>query len=525
MLGTDPKTLSREDLEKAYISRLELEKQKDTFVSLVSHELRTPLSLIQGYMMLIKELVSGSENSESLNEFIDVVQEAGESLEQTIVSLTSFSSTGGELTPRHRQEVDVPALLALLVENRAALARSRELELNLNLADQAHPVFADQAKLAEAFGRVIDNALQFTPEGGKVEVTYRDNGAEVLVLISDTGIGIPADRLEHIFRPFFQVQDALTREVSGLGLGLTIARHIVADHGGSIEVESVEGEGSTVTILLPKSYQSAEDLLKEFQNRLAAAGSHRVGQVENTEKELMRIAQELSTAYAGEAQRNKEFAQSLREMERTYIQIIAIMVDSLAARDEYAGGHANRVVYYANCIARHYNPVLAQEPLFKYCLLLYDIGKIGVGEEILKKTGGLTGEEWEEMKTHTEIGARLLESVPSLNGALDAVRSHHERWDGKGYPRGLVGDQIPVAARVIALAEAFDAMTTDRPYRKAKTPLEARAEIRDQSGTQFDPRMVDAFEAAWEEISRKLPGAAPLPPAPAPAETKSATAE
>ena len=160
-----------------------------------------------------------------------------------------------------------------------------------------------------------------------------------------------------------------------------------------------------------------------------------------------------------------------------------------------------RVLDYARAVARHLDPTLLSRPEFLYGLLLYDIGKIGVTESVLSKTGGLTETERRAAEAHSEIGADLLTSVGVLQPAIDAVRSHHERWDGSGYPDGLEGQQIPILARIIAVVDSFDAMTVDRPYRDALTLEDARAQIKLGAGHAFDPTVVEAFQRAWEEIS------------------------
>jgi HD-GYP domain-containing protein (c-di-GMP phosphodiesterase class II) len=135
---------------------------------------------------------------------------------------------------------------------------------------------------------------------------------------------------------------------------------------------------------------------------------------------------------------------------------------------------------------------------------LHDIGKIGIEDSILRKPGKLTEEEFEIMKTHTIRGYEILKDLPDMGPCLPIVRNHHERWDGKGYPDGLAGERIPKLARIVAVADAFDAMTTDRPYRPA-LPLEvAFAEIRDKAGTQFDPDMARAFLRLRPKIEEAL---------------------
>ena len=125
--------------------------------------------------------------------------------------------------------------------------------------------------------------------------------------------------------------------------------------------------------------------------------------------------------------------------------------------------------------------------------MLHDIGKIGIDEHILQKPGKLTPEEWTIMRTHPEIGYRIAHTVPELANIADYILAHHERWDGKGYPKGLVGKEIPLLSRILSVVDAYDAMTQDRSYRKALAVSEAKEELRRHAGTQFDPQIVDVF--------------------------------
>ena len=124
---------------------------------------------------------------------------------------------------------------------------------------------------------------------------------------------------------------------------------------------------------------------------------------------------------------------------------------------------------------------------------LHDIGKVGISDQILNKPGKLTDDEWAQMKKHSEIGYRIAMASPELMPIADFILSHHERWDGHGYPQGLAGDKIPLASRILAVADAFDAMTEDRVYRKAMSTADALKEIEKNSGTQFDPEIVGTF--------------------------------
>lgn len=164
-------------------------------------------------------------------------------------------------------------------------------------------------------------------------------------------------------------------------------------------------------------------------------------------------------------------------------------------RDSDTEGHCRRVVDYSLMMGRFLK--FSDEELLRLChgALLHDIGKIGVPDAILHKPGPLTEEEWRVMRTHPQLGALMVADVRQLEKAREVILAHHERYDGKGYPNRLAGNEVPLAARVFTIADAFDAMISDRPYRSAMTLAEARAEVRRCSGTQFDPRAVRAFES------------------------------
>jgi len=168
-------------------------------------------------------------------------------------------------------------------------------------------------------------------------------------------------------------------------------------------------------------------------------------------------------------------------------------------RDNDTEGHCRRVVEYSLLMGRFLR--FDDDELLRLChgALLHDIGKIGIPDAILHKPGPLTDDEWRVMRTHPQLGALMVADVKQLERAREVILNHHERFDGKGYPRGLKGDQVPLAARVFTIADAFDAMISDRPYRKAISLAEARTEVRRCAGTQFDPVCVKAFDSISDE--------------------------
>jgi len=192
-------------------------------------------------------------------------------------------------------------------------------------------------------------------------------------------------------------------------------------------------------------------------------------------------------------------AEQLRE---TYDGTLEALVSALDARDRETKGHSLRVAKYMMEVAFHMGiqPGTEEWVDMQRGGLLHDIGKIGVSDTILHKPDKLTEEEWVDMRRHPKIGHDMLKDIGFLAGAAKIVLAHHERFDGKGYPRGLATDEIPLGARIFVLADTFDAMTSDRPYRKALSVQAAREEIIRCSGTQFDPRCVQAFLLAWDKI-------------------------
>ncbi len=193
-------------------------------------------------------------------------------------------------------------------------------------------------------------------------------------------------------------------------------------------------------------------------------------------------------------ERTIELRNALSELDHTYNFTLRALVTALDTRDTETQGHSLRVVRYtlrlAGILGIHDK---AQLKIFEYGALLHDIGKIGIPDAILRKPGKLTPEEWEIMKTHPAIGHQILRKIKFLDEAANMVLHHHEHFQGKGYPDGLRGEAIPLGARIFNVADTVDAMTSDRPYRKALTFEQTAEELRRCSGTQFDPQVVDAF--------------------------------
>jgi ribonuclease P protein subunit RPR2 len=228
---------------------------------------------------------------------------------------------------------------------------------------------------------------------------------------------------------------------------------------------------------------------------------------------LARTEEEQLLLYARDLRHLIQLERSQRSLlEAAYAQTVSALTSALEWKDTGTGAHARRVQRYALELARAVDPTLADQPSLAYGFLLHDIGKIAVPDEVLGKEGPLTDDERRMIQNHTVLGAQMLGGVAFLeHDAVEVVRSHHERWDGAGYPDGLAGDEIPLAARIFAVADTLDAITSHRPYRSAQSWRVARRTIVEASGSQFDPDVVDAFrdrEFALHEIRRELLGTA-----------------
>jgi putative nucleotidyltransferase with HDIG domain len=206
-------------------------------------------------------------------------------------------------------------------------------------------------------------------------------------------------------------------------------------------------------------------------------------------------AQRLLHLYQQEKVVSKDLAAANERLRRTSLSFATALVATLDARDQYTAGHSAAVAIYATDIAQRMGLSEEKQELVHLCGLVHDIGKIGLPAGLLEKPGPLTLEERRQMEQHSEIGERILRNVDDYSEIADIVRSHHERIDGMGYPDGLQGDEIPLLARIIGVADAYDAMTSDRPYREALPSRVARMRLAQAVETQFDTAVVAAFEA------------------------------
>lgn len=228
----------------------------------------------------------------------------------------------------------------------------------------------------------------------------------------------------------------------------------------------------------------------------AGSGQETKGQAvsgEDMSRQLQAYAHDLRETFDAEKQRSEELAKALAQLQGTYQATVRGFAIAVEAKDEYTAGHLYRVTRYGLAILERIVPESRDDPQFEFGFLLHDIGKLGVPDNVLGKAGPLDDDEWAVMKRHPEFGRRIIEDIPFLVEAKRIVSEHHERWDGMGYPAGLKEEEIHIGARIFSVADAFDAMTSNRPYRSAMTIEEAFERLREASGAQFWSEAVDAL--------------------------------
>lgn len=268
----------------------------------------------------------------------------------------------------------------------------------------------------------------------------------------------------------------------------------VVDHGLSLQVEDAQTDAH-LSNLARGTNTLCSFLVVPLRRQEGIVGALSVGYRDR--HEFGREELPLLTTVGGQIAIALQNAEAYEKLDRMYLETVTALAAAMEAKDQYTASHADSLAAMAVAVGRQMGLSDAELRMLQYAAVLHDIGKIGIPGNILNKPDKLTREEFETMAQHTIIGERIISRIDYLVPIARIIRSAHERWDGKGYPDGCAGGEIPLAARILLVCDAFDAMTTDRPYRAALPVETALNELSANAGTQFDPRVVDVFLAAY----------------------------
>src|SRR5690348_17546145 len=296
------------------------------------------------------------------------------------------------------------------------------------------------------------------------------------------------------------LSDLMMRELDGIGL--LEQTKIKFPEMPVIMVTAVHD----ISVALAAIRNGAYDyLLKPFEREQLLAAVRRALETRRLKVENRAYQSNLEALVAA---RTEQLRQTMSDLERSYDITLEALGDALDLKDAETEGHSKRVTAFTIAMARAMGMSGDKIRIIARGAFLHDIGKMAIPDAILRKPGALVEEEVMIMREHCARGYHMLKKIPFLTEAAEIVYAHQERYDGSGYPRGLVGDEIPIGARLFAVADTLDAITSDRPYRAAQDVRAAREEIRRFSGTQFDPKVVEIFlsmpDSIWEDLRREI---------------------
>jgi len=595
-------------LEEATERSEQVAELKNQFISTVSHELLTPLTAIRAYAEALLEHV-GSTTVDMQRQFLGVIDEQSLKLRHLIDSILELSQLESGRFRMAREPFNLTALTHEVVAILHSMADTKKITMVVETSAPEIVIEADRELTRRVLNNLGSNAIKFTHEGGTVTFRLAIEGRAVRIQVEDTGIGIPEDGIGRIFDKFYQIDNSLSREYPGVGLGLTISKSIVEWHGGQISAESKAGVGSRFTVLLPVTAGDAHvithaswtpsrsvsnhltrltvEMIAEVMNARTASfmlvdeerselyiraarglreevvcGTRvRIGDsiagwvakhgqpllVTNIEedprfgrpnghqyetKSLLSVPVKIEGRVVGVININNKISctpfteddrallssladrvalawkrvsdheRSSDRTEETAKALTAIIENARRSRLKLNGGSmAGRAVAVGRKLG------LQEEDLeaLAYVASVHDVGMGQVDLSVLQEPGRLDDETWAQVALHPLRSAEIVKPIEFQEQVTEIIMAHHERMDGRGYPKGLQGNQIPIGARIIAVLDAYESMTIGRPYREAMTHAEALRELQQCRGTQFDPRVVETFSQVFEsEENTKL---------------------
>lgn len=397
------------------------------------------------------------------------------------------------MIPIRLHGVSIGAVLAFGKQGGIFFTEEDESLANL-LASQAAAAIESAWLIQELRSNATTTTLLYRLSVGIIQTdTIRDAArmiAEIAQSLTQAAfVGIVLFSLEH------KVETALQVTTEGLTMSKTIPLEFVEQTLATGESITLSSGDNSAYIYLPiqTSLRKYGVLWLEFHEneRKAAAQAQTLQTLANQAA----MALERTMLLLDLRRKAMELEKAFETLENTYDQTLIALTSALDARDRETEGHSARVGNIACRIATKFGLDTEQVTVLRRGALLHDIGKIGVSDNILLKPGPLTNDEWNMMRQHPEIGARIVQDIPFLEDTMPVIRHHHERWNGSGYPLGLSGEDIPITARIFAVADVFDALTSIRPYRQIATQEEAFGYLAENSGILFDPQIVAVLES------------------------------
>ncbi len=542
-----------------------LNSLQERVVAMASHEFKTPLTSITAYTDALRGQIT-DESFPHATEFLGVIRTEAGRLLRMANRILDFSGTGLGLDLLEVQDLELaPLVQETVLALRPALA-AKGLNFSTDLQPGVSRARIDGDLVRQVIINLLSNAIKFTPTGGQITVSVTEAAAGVRLGVADTGLGIPSEDLQRVFREFYRTSGPASKE-EGTGLGLTIVRNIVNLHGGHVNVERLPVGGTLFSCDLPKEVRSLAPLPLEFGKRtdrnkawsLIRSLVYMVGELTRSPA----VAIELRDGRGGMApvaamgapisteqgqrwitadmvrdgQRYGRLVMARGSGERDYspaqvlqLGIIADMAglalsyltpDSPGAGEHSTNQQVSKVIEAVRAILqirRTGIPTSTPEAMdlvdklgrklgvnaenirrLQHASLLHDAGMARVEVEIVMGESALSWDQRDEVERHVEQGVDLMSPLLLDPDLVTVIRHHHERVDGDGYPLGLAGEAIPLGARLLAVIDAWFALTRPRTFRPSLDAAEALAEIRHHSGTQFDAQVVAAFANVLQE--------------------------
>ena len=544
--------------ENQALTRLNLLQEK--IVAMASHEFKTPLTSITAYTDALRDQVTDAEFPHA-TEFLGVIRAEAGRLLRMVNRILDFSRAGVGLGLLDLEPEKIEPLVTEIILSLRPVLTAKGLQIETHFAPDLPRARIDSDLVRQVLVNLLSNAIKYTPAEGKISITVTEAEASVRVSVADTGMGIPSEDLQRVFREFYRTE-GLARKEEGTGLGLTIVRNIMNLHGGHIDVARRSSGGTDFSCYLPKEVKTGDPLPLEFSGRTdrdqawrlvtlllymtaELTGNRTVElQLRNGRGGLAKVASlgpELDFSdtdkwLTAELNQGKDSLGILKvgspmlDLDNTQAAVaqLGIIADMVALALLYltpespmAGGASSnsqvtkvieavrsilhirrwgiptstiRAIDLVDKLGNQLGVGAENVRQLQYAALFHDAGMARVEVEIVLGESELSMDQRDEVDRHVEQGVDLVAPLLLDPDLVTIIRHHHERFDGQGYPDGLHGREIPLGSRLLAVIDAWFALTRERTFRPGLQPEIALRELKNHTGTQFDADVVQAFE-------------------------------